>query len=61
MRTLRKLVLGETWFLPLAILLVVGFAALLSTALEATWSDLGGPLLLAAIVGVLVAAVARER
>lgn len=61
MRTLRKLVLGETWILPLGIALVVGAAAIVSVAAESLWEDAGGPLLLAGTVGVLLVAVARER
>lgn len=61
MRTLRKLLFGETWFLPLGIALVVGLAALASVVTESLWRELGGPVLLAAILALLVASVARER
>ena len=61
MRTLRKLLLGETWFLPLGVAVVVGLAALASVAGETVWREGGGPLLLAAVLVLLVASVARER
>lgn len=59
MRTLRKLVLGETWFLPLAIAVVVGLAALAAATAEPTWRDVGGPALLGAVLVVLLLSVRR--
>ncbi|MCW3012597.1 MAG: hypothetical protein JWO90_3001 [Solirubrobacterales bacterium] len=59
LRTLRMLVLGETWVLPLGVLVVV-LAGLGLRALDAAlWREAGGPLLLAAVVVVLLAGVAR--
>jgi hypothetical protein len=56
MRTLRKLVLGETWALPIGIAVAVGLAAVASAAAGNAdwWEDLGGFVLL----GLLVAAFA---
>jgi hypothetical protein len=44
MRALRKLVLGETWALPVGVVLAVGAAALLRAASgdAAGWRDAGG-------------------
>lgn len=61
MRSLRKLLLGETWFLPLGIAVVLGLAALASVAGETLWHEAGGPLLLVAVLVLLIASVGRER
>lgn len=60
MSTLRKLVLGETWFLPLGIAVIIGIAAVVSVATPALWRDAGGPVILAAVLLVLVLAVRRS-
>jgi len=56
MRTLRKLVLGETWALPIGIAIAVGASAVVSAVAGGAdwWEDLGGFVLL----GLLVAAFA---
>lgn len=59
MRTLRKLILGETWFLPFGIALVLGLAALISVAADELWQEAGGLLLLVAVGVLLVASVRR--
>jgi hypothetical protein len=60
LRTLKKLVLGETWVLPIGVAVVVGAAALLLRPLAATaWHELGGLILLAGVLGLLVISVAR--
>jgi hypothetical protein len=60
LRTLKKLILGETWLLPLGIAVVVGCGALLVRPLAATaWDGLGGFLLLSGVLIVLVISVAR--
>ncbi len=60
LRALKRLVLGETWLLPLGIAAVVAAAALLVRPLAAhAWQHLGGFMLLAGVLGVLLASVAR--
>jgi hypothetical protein len=61
MGTLRKLVLGETWTLPIGVALAVGVAALLRAASGdgGWWRDAGGFVLLAGIVLALLVAVGR--
>ena len=60
LRALRKLLLGETWLLPLGVAAIVAFADLVLRPLApSAWSHLGGFALLAAVVVLLVAAVAR--
>ena len=60
-RTLRKLVLGETWVLPIGVAVAVGGAALLRLAVgeHGWWREGGGFLLLGLVVLALVAAVGR--
>jgi uncharacterized membrane protein len=60
MRTVRKLLLGETWILPLGVALAVGAAAVLEQIAGEWWRDAGGLVLLAAVVVVLIAAVRRS-
>jgi hypothetical protein len=59
LRTLRKLILGETWTLPLGIATVVLTAALVVRPLmdDRAWRHSGGFLLLAGIVAVLMLSV----
>ena len=58
LRTLRKLVLGETWTLPLGVLALL-LAGVALRALDAElWRKAGGVALLAGVVAVLVTAVA---
>jgi len=60
LRTLKKLVLGETWLLPLGVAVVVGSAGLIVRPLAAgAWSRLGGILMLVGVLVVLAASVAR--
>ena len=59
--TLRKLVLGETWTLPIGVVVAVGVAALLRLAAgeHGWWHEAGGFVLLGLVVLALVAAVGR--
>ena len=60
MKTLKKLVLGETWLLPLGIAAVLAAGGLIVRPLApALWHDAGGFLLLAGILAVLLAATRR--
>ena len=65
---LRKLVLGETWTLPLGVLLTLALALALDAAAGDTplWRHAGGFLLLALVLATLAASLApawrrRER
>ena len=62
-RTLRKLVLGETWVLPIGVAVAVGACAILeAVAGDAEWwRDGGGFVLLALVVLALLVAVGRPR
>jgi hypothetical protein len=60
LRTLKKLLLGETWLLPIGIALVIAAGSLLVRPLDAgVWEHLGGFILLAGVLGVLLASVSR--
>ncbi|HMJ37782.1 MAG TPA: hypothetical protein VK501_27995 [Baekduia sp.] len=61
LRTLRKLILGETWTLPLGVAAVVLVVALVvRPAMDDAWHAAGGFVLLAGIALVLVVSVARS-
>jgi hypothetical protein len=62
-RTLRKLVLGETWTLPIGVAVAVGACALVRVLAGAHgwWRDGGGFVLLALVLLALLAAVGRPR
>jgi hypothetical protein len=62
LRTLRKLVLGETWALPIGIAVAVGAAAVVSTVAGSSWwHDNGGFVLLALLVGAFVVSLRIRR
>jgi hypothetical protein len=59
LRTLKKLVLGETWVLPLGVAALVVLGGLvLRPVLGDAWDRAGGFVLLAGVLAVLVAGVA---
>jgi hypothetical protein len=60
LRTLKKLVLGETWLLPLGVAVIVGGAALIRPLLGSEWDHIGGLIILAGIVALLLVSVARD-
>jgi hypothetical protein len=61
LRTLRKLVLGETWTLPVGVALAVGVAAIARSATEGHgwWTHGGGFLLAGFLVVALGVSIAR--
>jgi len=59
--TLRKLVLGETWTLPIGVGLAIGIGAVLRELGGDWWRDAGGFVLLALVLLALLAAVGRPR
>jgi hypothetical protein len=60
LRALKKLVLGETWLLPAGLAAVVAAAGLLVKPLvDGAWQHAGGFVLLAGVLAVLLASVAR--
>jgi hypothetical protein len=63
MRTLRKLVLGETWALPVGIAVAVGVAAIVRAAAGPAgwWDHAGGFVLLVLLVGAFAAALGFRR
>jgi hypothetical protein len=58
LRDLRKLVLGETWVLPLGVAMLLVAALVLRAVAPDLWEDAGGFLLLGGVVGLLAAASA---
>ena len=60
LRTIKKLILGETWLLPLGIAIVItGAALVVRPLLPDAWDRLGGVILLAGVIAVLLLSVAR--
>jgi hypothetical protein len=60
LRALKKLLLGETWLLPLGVAAIIATAGLLVRPLAASaWQHLGGFMLLAGVLLVLIASIAR--
>ena len=61
LRSLRSLILGETWTIPLGVAAAVVIAALLRSAMsEQLWDELGGFVLAAMVAITLVASIARS-
>jgi membrane protein implicated in regulation of membrane protease activity len=61
LRTLRKLILGETWLLPLGVAAVAVAAGLvLKPLLSDFWHHAGGFILLAGVAVVLLASVSAS-
>ena len=59
LRALKKLVLGETWILPLGVAAVLAAGALLRSLAAAEWPHFGGPALLVGVLVVLLVSVGR--
>jgi hypothetical protein len=53
LRELRKLVLGETWVLPLGVAALLAASLILRAVAPDLWEDAGGFLLLGGVVGLL--------
>jgi ABC-type phosphate/phosphonate transport system permease subunit len=61
LRSLRSLILGETWTIPIGVATAVLIAALLRSAFpEHVWDELGGLVLAAMIAVTLVASISRS-
>jgi hypothetical protein len=60
LRAARKALFGETWVLPIGVALVIAGAALIEALAPKAFDSLGGPLLAAGVIGVLLIAVAGE-
>jgi len=63
MKALRKLVLGETWALPIGIAVAVGVALVLREVAGSAdwWQDTGGFLLLAMLAAAFLVALGFRR
>jgi hypothetical protein len=59
-RTLRALVLGETWWLPCGVAVVLAVGLLGRALVPGPWADAGAFVLLAAVVALLVSSVRRD-
>ena len=60
MRTLRKLLFGETWVLPCGLAVAVAATLLARSALGGDWRHVGGFVLLVAVAAVVVVSVSRS-
>jgi hypothetical protein len=61
LRSLRSLLLGETWTIPLGVAAAVVTAAVLRSAIsEQLWDELGGFALAAMVALTLMASIARS-
>jgi drug/metabolite transporter superfamily protein YnfA len=59
LRSLKKLLFGETWLLPAGIAVCRSASLLIRALAPDAWDHLGGLILLAGILGVLLASTAR--
>ena len=59
LRTLKKLLLGETWLLPVGLATVLAAAVLIRPLSHSVWTQMGGFILLVGVLVVLLASVAR--
>jgi hypothetical protein len=61
LRSLRSLILGETWTIPIGVAAAVLIAVLLRSVIsEQLWDELGGFVLAAMVAVTLVASIARS-
>jgi hypothetical protein len=62
MKAFKKLLLGETWLLPLGVLAIVAVAGLvLKPALGDAWKDAGGFVLAGALLVLVLVSTFRTR
>jgi hypothetical protein len=59
-RTLKKLLLGETWTLPVGLAVTLAAAAAWRSLAPASWSEFGAVALAAGVLVVLCVAVGRS-
>jgi hypothetical protein len=59
LRTLRKLIFGETWFLPAGVAAAVAAALVVRHLTGDEWRDIGGFVLLAGVIVALTLSVRR--
>jgi len=57
LRTLKKLLLGETWILPIGVAVTVAAGAGLRALAGGAWQHVGGPIMLGGVLAVLAASV----
>jgi hypothetical protein len=61
LRSLRSLILGETWTIPVGVAAAVAIAALFRSLLpDHVWDEIGGFVLAAAVAATLVASISRS-
>ena len=61
LRSLRSLILGETWTIPLGVAAALVISALLRSAIsEQLWDEIGGFALAAMVAITLVASISRS-
>ena len=60
LRILKKLILGETWILPVSLAITLAAAGLLRPLAAHEWAHLGGFILLAAVLLILLASTNRS-
>jgi hypothetical protein len=59
LRTLKKLLVGETWFLPIGIAILIAAALLIRPLDRHLWTRVGGLILLTGVIAVLLTCVRR--
>lgn len=59
LRTLKKLLFGETWLLPIGLALAVLVTLVFRDAVGDHWHHIGGFVLLAGVLAVIVTSVGR--
>ena len=60
LRTLKKLLLGETWILPIGLVIAFAVASTVRSLAPGAWTHVGGITLAAGVLAVLVASVAAS-